>query len=332
MITDWSIALSASHTDGRYPRRLSAAMNSASRAGCGRYDAPAVLSPSLLSPRLSPFELPFELRCNQIRVGNVSSHLQDILQVMLLHGMREARDGRHRGAREVGAERGGVQRRRHQDDPQRGPVREHVPQQDEQKSESSDRCVNLVDDDVRHPREQRIFRQPSSSTPVVTNRILVDSDATLSRRILYPTARTLGAEFFASLLRHSRRHGRGGDAPRLRANQTAPAALVPCDGVVQYELRQLGRLAAPSLSGDDHNLVGANRREEFLAFGPRGQSLTLRVNARVEIVPFRRTAFPLVGGAGRPDVSPGGIVPPSRKNPFRPSSAPSAAARSQRRL
>mmetsp|Transcript_3541 Transcript_3541/g.14176 ORF Transcript_3541/g.14176 Transcript_3541/m.14176 type:complete len:300 (-) Transcript_3541:1674-2573(-) len=226
---------------------------------------------------------------------------------MLLHGMREARDRRHRGAREVGAERGGVQRRRHQDDPQRGPVREHVPQQDEQKVGIERSLVNLVDDDVRDAREQRVLREPSKQH--------AGGDEQDPRRLgrdalqtnLVPDARALGAELFASFLRDSRSHGRGGDAPRLRANHAAPAALPPCDGVVQYELRQLGRLTAAGLAGDDHNLVGANRREEFRAFGPRGEPLTLRVR-RVEIVPFRSfpfRSFPrTVGAAGRrPNVS-----------------------------
>ena len=178
---------------------------------------------------------------------------------MLLHGMRESRDGRHRGARKVGAERGGVQRRRHQDDPQRGPVREHVPQQDEQKVGIERSLVNLVNDDVRDAREQRILRQPSKQH--------AGGDEKDPRRLgrdalqtnLVPDARALGAELFAPFLRHSRRHGRGRDAPRLRANQTAPAALAPRDGVVQYELRQLGRLAAAGLAGDYGHLVGANR-------------------------------------------------------------------------
>ncbi len=188
-----------------------------------------------------------------------------------LDGVGAAGDLDDRGVVEVAGEPLGVDGGAGDDDLEVGALGQELLQIAEDEVDVEAALVRLVDDQrvvlLQQPVGLQLGQQDAVGHQLdqrAVARLVVEAD------LVADGLAELGAELLGDALGH----GAGGDAARLGvADQAADAT-----AELQADLGDLGGLAGPGLTGDDHDLVVADRREDVVA--PLGDGQVLRIGHR----------------------------------------------------
>uniref|UniRef100_A0A182IZM0 Uncharacterized protein n=1 Tax=Anopheles atroparvus TaxID=41427 RepID=A0A182IZM0_ANOAO len=193
----------------------------------------------------------------------------------LFHGEGATGDVQHRHVAKVAGEQVRVQRGRHKNNLQVGPLRKQFLQYQQQKVGLLAAFVHLVDNDVRHGGERWVGLQATQkdtrgaeSQPRGGGYLVLQPDLVPDRV----------SNFLVALLRHTFRHADRGQTPRLRADDLHVAHLLVGfqlrrlqQPVVEQKLRHLRRLSTARFPADNEYLMRFHEGDDFTHLSPRRQ-------------------------------------------------------------